>query len=296
MPYCPYCGSEVADDDVFCRSCGTTLNGNGPVPQGPKDNSRRMRIIALLLVGTILVSAAAGIIAAIAFDFDLRTEYNNTYRWEYEGKSFSYELYVDGDYYKKMSSSTIDRTGSISAERYTTETGVQVAVKDYIVVDSYIQALADALKVKYNEAFGADPNEDQYVKFAASFVQKCIRYDWDEYRSEKDYWRYPLETLCEKVGDCEDTSILLSALIQAGGYEAGIILLPGHAMCAVTAATLVDGPYQNIRNSPVYSKDFYPIETTADTTDEGVIGVITDQYKVVYMHLYLGHVTDYFSS
>ena len=67
-------------------------------------------------------------------------------------------------------------------------------------------------------------------------------------------------------------------------------------MCAVTAATLVDGPYQNIRNSPVYSKDFYPIETTADTTEEGVIGVITDQYKVVYMHLYLGHVTKYFSS
>ena len=293
MPYCPFCGSEVSEDDTFCRSCGSVLSG-GTVPQRPRDDGRRTKLIALAIVGAILVSAVAGIIVAMVFDFSIKSEYNNTYDWTYENKSFSYSLTVDSDYYKKMTSSGIDRTGSISIDRYTTGEGEVVAVKDYIVVDSHIQALADSLKAKYKEAFGTDPTEDDYVKFAAAFVQKCIKYDYNEYDSGKEYWRYPLETLCNKKGDCEDTSILLAALIDAGGYEAGILLLPGHAMCAVTAATLVGGPYENIRNSPVYGKDFYPIETTADTTEDGVIGVITDQYKDVYMHLYLGHVTGYY--
>ncbi len=297
MPFCPFCGSETADDDAFCRTCGAVLSGSAPVPKGP-DNSRKMKYIAVALVGLILLTAVGGIVAAFAWDLLTRADVDNTYRWDYDGKSFNYELKVDSKYYTDVRTSGIDRTGSISIERYTTDSGTTLAVKDYIVVDKYIQSLADSLKTKYKDAFGAEPSKEEYVKFAAVFVNVCIAYDDDEYSGNYEYWRYPLETLCEKKGDCEDTSILLAAILDAAGYDSGIILLPGHAMCAVTADGITPSPlYPTKRSSSAYSPsvEFYPVETTA-ILDDNIIGYIGEAYEHVYMHLYLGHVTEYFSS
>ena len=70
MPYCPFCGSEVSENDTFCRSCGSVLSG-GTVPQRPRDDGRRTKIIALAVVGILLVSAAAGLIAVFLFDFSV---------------------------------------------------------------------------------------------------------------------------------------------------------------------------------------------------------------------------------
>ena len=295
MPYCPFCGSETADDDTFCRTCGAVISGTVPEPRRP--DNRKMKYIAVALVALILLSAVGGIIAIFAWDL-VKSDVDNTYRWDYEGKSFRYELKVDSKYYADVKTSGIDRTGSISTERYTTDTETVLAVKDYIVVDKYIQALADSLKTMYKDTFGTDPSKEDFVKFAAVFVNDCIRYDDDEYTGDYEYWRYPLETLCDKKGDCEDTSILLAAILDAAGYDSGIILLPGHAMCAVIADGIPDSPlYPTKKKSEAYGTDiwFYPVETTA-ILDKNIIGYIDESYDDVYLHLYLGHVTEYFSS
>ena len=295
MPYCPFCGSETADGDAFCPSCGAMLSGSAPVPNRPNGN-RTAKYVAIALVGLILLSAVGGIVAILVWDI-LKTDVDNTYKWEYEGKSFTYELKVDGKYYTDVRTSDIDRTGSISIERYTTDSETVLAVKDYIVVDDYIKALADSLRAMYKEAFGTDPTKEEYVKFAAVFVNDCIRYDDDEASGNYEYWRFPLETLCEKTGDCEDMSILLAAILDAEGYDSGIILLPGHAMCAVTAKDITDSPlYPTKKSSDVYPEyEFYPIETTA-ILNKNIIGYVGTAYTDVYMHFYLGYVTEYFSS
>ncbi|HHG85782.1 MAG TPA: hypothetical protein ENJ82_13625, partial [Bacteroidetes bacterium] len=54
----------------------------------------------------------------------------------------------------------------------------------------------------------------QTVNFIISFVQYL------DYKDEEgEYPRYPAETLVEGAGDCEDTSILLSALLRELGYD-----------------------------------------------------------------------------
>ena len=293
MPYCPFCGSETSDDDTFCRSCGAMLNGSSMPPQKPKDDSRTMKVIAVAVVIAILFAAVGGIIAYYAFDFSLKSEYNNTYKWECNGHKFSYEITVDSAYYHKATGSDIDRSGSISIERYTTDSGVTVAVKDYIVVDQYVKDLAESLKTQYTEAFGEAPTKEMYVKFVAVFIYNCIGYDWDEYKSGREYWRYPLQTLIEKTGDCEDESILMAAILDAAGYDSGIILLPGHAMCAVTSDEIPDLTYPNKKHSDIYSLDFYPVDTT-DVVDNRIIGYMVEKYEDVYAHLYMGYVTDYY--
>ena len=50
----------------------------------------------------------------------------------------------------------------------------------------------------------------------AKFVQDCIVYEYDSDTTGQDEFpRYPIETLYERRGDCEDTSILMAALLKA---------------------------------------------------------------------------------
>ena len=61
------------------------------------------------------------------------------------------------------------------------------------------------------------------VGLALSLVQKI------PYRSDKastgheEYWRYPIETLADNEGDCEDTSILLVAILSAMGERSAFV-------------------------------------------------------------------------
>lgn len=58
------------------------------------------------------------------------------------------------------------------------------------------------------------------VNFADSFVQNL------SYQAEQgEYPKYPVETLVDKGGDCEDTAILAAALLQATGYDAILLRL-----------------------------------------------------------------------
>ncbi|MBA7485575.1 hypothetical protein ES704_01614 [subsurface metagenome] len=52
------------------------------------------------------------------------------------------------------------------------------------------------------------------------FVCKSVSYclDWGE------FFQFPSETLARELGDCEDTSILLTSLLKAGGIPAHVAL------------------------------------------------------------------------
>lgn len=71
-------------------------------------------------------------------------------------------------------------------------------------------------------------NRDQTLAFVISFVQQL------DYQPEQgEYPKFPVETLAEHGGDCEDTSILLSALLRLLGYRTLLINPPRHMAIAV---------------------------------------------------------------
>jgi hypothetical protein len=61
-----------------------------------------------------------------------------------------------------------------------------------------------------------------------------FKYQFDEvaHPDFKEYGRYPIETMVERVGDCECLSILLCSLMKYCGFNTALILLknPAHAM------------------------------------------------------------------
>lgn len=93
---------------------------------------------------------------------------------------------------------------------------------------------------------------------AVSFVQSLVyEKDLDPVTSqETEYWKYPIETLADGSGDCEDTAILTAALLRELGYDVALVLLSDHAAVAVACDTC-NGYYY-----PLDGKRYYYLETT----------------------------------
>jgi len=88
--------------------------------------------------------------------------------------------------------------------------------------DEVINDLADKL---LSLAKSENYNSVTTVNFILRFVQKNIKYIIDdESKGTDEYWRFPVETLVEQEGDCEDTSLLFAAIMDALGYDTVLLL------------------------------------------------------------------------
>jgi len=180
-----------------------------------------------------------------------------SYEWSYAGHRWTWNLQIPQElyaYYSKMK---------------------RAPVSDYSIYvthpldDSFIKGLAEGLKDRATET-GFD--EEETANFAASFVQNLV------YQSEEgEYPKYPVETLFDQGGDCEDTSILTAALLQAVEYDVVLLNFPavppdeaGHMAVGVALPAIPGGYRYNFDG-----KDYYYLETTS----VGKVGEIPDKYR-----------------
>ena len=103
------------------------------------------------------------------------------------------------------------------------------------------------------------------------FVQS-LRYVTDkESKGEDEYVRFPVETLVDGVGDCEDMAILAAAILHEMGYGVLMVQLPEHLALAVDCGSELEGTYYTYQGT----RYFY-LEVTHIGWD---IGQIPDLYK-----------------
>ena len=77
------------------------------------------------------------------------------------------------------------------------------------------------------------PKQD-CVDFVLSFVQS-LPYTLDDVTTGYDeFRRYAIETLIEGGGDCEDTTILVAAILRGLGESTALIFTPGHIALGVS--------------------------------------------------------------
>ena len=113
-----------------------------------------------------------------------------------------------------------------------------------------------------------------------AFVQS-ITYESDLNQNGQscEYPKYPVETLMEGGGDCEDTSILLATMIKELGYGVALLHFEGHMMVGIAGGESETGAY--------YQKDgvnYFVLETT--NTGWGM-GDIPDNYKGEPAYVYV---------
>jgi hypothetical protein len=190
------------------------------------------------------------------------------FTWEYADREWTWDLGIPialYDYFRQL-----PRTPTSNYSVYVTHS----------LDDVYI----DKLTAKIREvAVQAGFSEYETVELAASFVQS-LPYTYDISTGLDEYPRYPIETLVDGGGDCEDTSILMASILRSLGY--GVILLifeptadiSGHVAVGVAGGEGVYGTYWEYKG-----RKYYYLETTGDGW---LLGETPEQYTSAVANIY----------
>lgn len=191
--------------------------------------------------------------------------YEQTFKWSYNGKDWTWTLSIPTilyDDYKSVPESTRDANG-LSGYGYLTTTQ-----------DTYVKMLAEKLNETTNNL---GYNSFDQVSFILAFVQS-LPYTSDSVTTGYDnYPRFPVETLVDNGGDCEDTAILFATMTLILGYGTVYINPEGHLAVGILGDNL-DGSYYTYNG-----KTYYYCETTGDGW---TIGELPNEWKNQTAHIY----------
>lgn len=192
----------------------------------------------------------------------IEISYEWTY-WQYDSLSWTWSARIPAELYEQYSSRPRPTTGDYTV--FAADDGDREILAD----------LADTLTAYIDEL-----NLDQYerIHFIANFVQQLEYISDIDSTGFDDYGRYPIETLVEGGGDCEDTAILLGKLMDNMGYDVVLVRLPEHMALGVREAEKFVGTYYEYEGS----RYFY-LETTGEA---GRIGMVPDEYKDQAAYIY----------
>ena len=171
------------------------------------------------------------------------------YTWEWDGVERSVTITVPEQLYDYYS----------EKERYQT-----TDYRGYLLHpldDQYVEALVYEFNlIQVDEGL----TEENKTDLVISFIQS-MEYVLDaDSKGLTEYPRFPVETLVDGGGDCEDTGILMASLLEAMGYNVSLILLPDHLAVGVEVnATGTHWVYDNVT--------YYYLETTAPGWEEGEV-------------------------
>lgn len=184
------------------------------------------------------------------------------YTWWYDGKKWTLSVNIPESIYEYYAE--IERPPTEDYSIYVT----------HPFDDEYLRILIE--KINFI-AISGDYSEVEKVNLVISFVQS-LPYTSDSVTTPYDeYPRYPLETLVDGGGDCEDSSILVSSLLYGMNYDVILLGLPGHMACGVYTQ---DGyGFYYLLNE----REYYYLETTSEGWK---IGDIPQDYEEEGAYLY----------
>lgn len=134
----------------------------------------------------------------------------------------------------------------------------------------YVRDLVQSFRVG-GEKNGLSETDNIYN--VISFVQS-LQYKYDiNSKNEEEYVRYPIETLVDGVGDCEDMVILAASILYEMGNKVLLVNLPEHLALAVQCKESFPGTYYEYQG-----ERYYYLEMTNIGWD---LGQIPNHYKGV---------------
>lgn len=191
--------------------------------------------------------------------------YSKTYKWTYNGTPYSFEstgsLLAYQEYKHTDEGQRRQKSGDGTWNTHF------VTYEDGFIVD-----LAKFLNKNLSGL-----SEKDKANCVLKFVQICIPYAYDQdTKGVSEYWKYPIETLYDGKGDCEDTAILYAAIMKAMGYKVAIIVYDDHV---ATGVHLTNGSGTYYEKNGV---NYYYCETTNSGWS---IGQIPDGRDTAYVYV-----------
>lgn len=181
------------------------------------------RLIIAAIIATLLVIPATVLLTVEKTDC-------YEYSWDYEGKSYVLDMKKDpqllSDYRDKTNGRIPLGTYEIKAELFS-----QFVTES--ITEQYLIELVNDLKTIYGE-------KSDFDLFIRSFIILNFDYSYDYVNyGFFDWVAYPLETMENGSGDCEDLGIFLLSLLIVAGYDCGFVLFSDHFLPIVSAESTV---------------------------------------------------------
>ncbi|MBO6027092.1 MAG: hypothetical protein J6P73_07585 [Bacteroidales bacterium] len=182
-----------------------------------------------------------------------RGNYKITHEWMYNGTQWSCEINIPVGMYRYY-----------QRRAHKSDDMVQFVLSDYD--RQYLRGLVTLFRER--GAFEGYTDRDNLGN-VISFVQS-LQYITDmDSKWEDEYVRFPVETLVDGKGDCEDMSVLAAAILHEMGYDVKLVALPDHLALAVDCDC--EGTYYAYEG-----KKYYYVEVT---NPGWAIGQIPDQFR-----------------
>jgi|GEM_PF-959617 len=147
-------------------------------------------------------------------------------------------------------------------------------LQDYsaYVFSPFDEGMIGLIAYQLDRMFGSG-DQKELVNGVASFVREAISYGEDVCPNgssdEFEYPRFPVETLVDGVGDCEDTAVLLAALLRELDVNVSLLRLPNHMAVGVFLNESLSG-YEP------FVDDYYFLESTSNG---GSVGWVPLEYR-----------------
>jgi transglutaminase-like putative cysteine protease len=254
--FCYSCGRQLTSEERFCPGCGNSLQPaaaqpiSAPIPPPVVRKRSRAGPVLAFIVVVIVIVASLGYLLGDELGITDSTysvgEGNQVYRWDFEGTDcWLYTNLTYANYMEYQHSSVPRRLTSYDYSLCTS----YVTSGDPIIMDiaAKLQMVADHLKL----------DDESTIELALAFSQTMTyRYD-NETAGADDYWRFPVETLYVRLGDCEDKSFLFAAIVEAMGFDAVCLVFPDHLAVGVACP----GAYGTYYDK--FGSQYYYCETTS---------------------------------
>jgi len=140
---------------------------------------------------------------------------NKIYKWFFKDNHWKLTMSIPIETYDEYVKSKIDRSPQ-DAPFPNDAMAAFVTSNEKVIIDfsNELKTLADSKSY----------DTITIANFILRFVQVNVQYALDnETHGCIEYWKFPVETIVEKEGDCEDSAILYASIMDALGYE--VVLL-----------------------------------------------------------------------
>lgn len=223
--------------------------------------SQKQKPIRLLIIVALMLIVTVPMVLPHQTAAQTGGYYDKSFAWDYKGQHWTWNLSIPVDLYnayKSVPVSTRTRNGPAGYGFLTT------------TQDHYIQTLAQKLNETTTQL--GYKSFDQ-ISFVLAFVQSLPYASDNVTEGYNEYPRFPIETLVDDGGDCEDTSILLASLTVSMGYGTVYINPPNHYAVGILGNDL-QGTYWTYPEGS--NKTYYYSETTGNGF---TIGQLPDEFK-----------------
>ena len=232
-------------------------------------SNRSLRFIGALLFIIIIVLSAV-LISAVVFPKEtvivphITPDLNRlssspvtvSHTFPFEKTTISLVIPVNASVYEgaKQAEKATTIYGNISETIWLAQS-YRAMVNDPAQDELYATLLAETDKIRIRQNL----SDDEYLELMAAYSQS-LRYE----TRERNPAKFPVETVVDRAGDCDDKSLLLAGLLSREGYSVALLLFGPESHMAVGVGS----------DSYLYKNTGYAF---VETTNYSFIGVPTDK-------------------